>query len=81
MLALLCDSWQNGSPFLLSGDVFCLYLGPVFFCTLSIILQDTPILTSLWQATSSKDNDAVDRRGSSGSQWPDFDVALTMAGS
>eukprot|EP00434_Breviolum_minutum_P027418 symbB.v1.2.024238.t1/scaffold2279.1/size83532/5 len=24
--------------------------------------QDTPILTSLWQATSSKDNDAVDRR-------------------
>lgn len=23
--------------------------------------QDTPILTSLWQATSSKDNDAIDR--------------------
>ena len=24
--------------------------------------QDTPILTSLWQATSSKDNDAIDRQ-------------------
>lgn len=25
-------------------------------------LQDTPILTSLWQATSNNDNDAIDRR-------------------
>ena len=24
-------------------------------------MEDTPILTSLWQATSSKDNDAIDR--------------------